>query len=94
MVKELLSKGKQNAITANVLCSLLDVKPRVLTRMISLERQAGAPICASSDALCNGYYLAANKEELEHYCDRLRHRAGEIFKTRKACLDTLEKWDS
>ena len=90
MVFELLGTGAENAKSSRELCGLLGINHRVLTQAIEAERRAGQPICASCDSTNPGYFLAATRAEMEKYCSRLRHRAGEIFKTRKACLDTLD----
>ena len=90
MVYELLSNGKENARSGKELCRALDITPRELTAHIERERRAGQPICASCDRQRPGYYLAGSKEEMQAYCGRLWHRAGEIFKTRRACLATLD----
>lgn len=89
MIYEILLEGKENAQTSRAICSLLNINSRDLTIAIERERRAGRPICASSGEI-PGYYIAANRAEMQQYCDRLKHRAGEIFKTRAACLQTLE----
>lgn len=89
MIHELLSAGAENARTGREICGLLDISPRELTAAIERERRAGKPICAATGSN-PGYFLAANKEEMERYCNSLFHRAGEIHKTRKACLQAME----
>ena len=37
-----------------------------------------------------GYYLAADDAELSDYCDRLKGRAVELFKTRQALIKILQ----
>ena len=89
MVRNYLLEGKQNAQTAKYLCQQMNITPRELTRAIEAERRAGTPICAT----CGqnpGYYIAVNKQEMEDYCEGLKHRAIEIFRTRKACKQTIE----
>lgn len=88
MIYEVLSEGAGNAQTARFLCDMLNIKKRDLTRAIEKERREGHPICAATGAH-PGYFLAATQEEMLEYCGRLFHRAGEIFKTRRACLATL-----
>lgn len=90
LVSDFLLTGEKNAQTRKDLCQILHMNPRVLTVMIELERRNGIPICASTGTN-PGYYLAANKAEMQRFCDSLRHRAGEIYKTRKACLRTIEQ---
>lgn len=89
MVKELLLEGRENAQSGRDLAARLGCTIRDLTATIEHERRAGVPICAHSGRN-PGYYLAANKEELQEYCDALAHRAGEMDKTRAACIGTLD----
>ena len=89
MIHEYLSIGQENARTGRELCDLLRITPRDLTAAIERERRAGQPICASTGSPA-GYFLAANRQEMERYCCSLRRRAGEIHKTRRACLRSLE----
>lgn len=91
MIYEILRKGAENAITGKEICKRLDISARDLTAAIELERRKGKPICASTDRTNPGYYLAATKEEMSRYCNSLFHRAGEIHKTRKACLKTMKE---
>lgn len=91
MIHELLNTGAENAITSGEICTVLDITNRELRAAVNRERRAGQPICASTGARTKaGYYLAADKEEMRIYCDSLFHRAGEIHKTRKACLSTMD----
>lgn len=89
MIHEYLLEGAWNAMTSRELCAMLDLTPRELTIAIERERRAGHPICAASGKQ-PGYYLASTKKEMQDYCGRLRHRAGEIFATRRACLATID----
>lgn len=89
MVFELLAEGAANARTGKELCNLMGITARDLTAAIERERRAGKPICASTDPKRPGYYLAADKGEMQKYCSSLYHRAGEIHATRNACLQTI-----
>ena len=89
MISDFLPTGAENAITAKHLCKMLDLTPRDVSAAIERERRAGKAICASI-AEPFGYYLAANKAEMTAYCQSLLHRAGEIHKTRRACLKTID----
>ncbi len=86
MIYEYLTTGAENAKSGKELCRLLNLTPRDVTLIIEHERRAGKPICASSNGKNPGYYLAETQEEMQQYCRSLLHRAGEIHKTRKACL--------
>ena len=89
MVSDFLLEGKQNAQTAKYLCQQMNLTLRELTKTIEAERRSGIPICASTGKT-SGYYIAATKQEMEEYCEDLKHRAIEIFKTRQACKKTIE----
>lgn len=89
MVHELLSEGRDNARTGRELAQVLNCSIRDLTEQIERERRQGQPICAASGEN-PGYYLAADAEELENYCDRLKGRAIELFKTRQALVRVLQ----
>lgn len=89
MIHELLREGKKTAITGRTICQVLGITQRDLIRAISRERKEGKPICASTGKF-PGYYLAKERGEMEQYCNSLKQRGIEIFKTRQACLKTLE----
>lgn len=91
MIFELLETGEQNARTARELAQALGTDRRSVSLLVEQERRAGKPICATCDTKTPGYYIPACREDMETYCKRLQHRGGEIFKTRAACLKTLEK---
>ena len=88
MVYEMLSEGAENARTARELCGMLNITARELTQAIERERRGGKPICAATGKK-PGYFLAANQEEMQRYCRSLWRRAGEIHKTRRACLRSM-----
>ena len=90
-ITDYLHTGPENAQTAKELCDLLRLDTRELTAAIERERREGSPICASCNSSKPGYYLASTKGEMQSYCDSLRHRAGEIHATRRACLKTIDK---
>lgn len=89
MIFEILTTGAETAKTGKDICRLLNITARDLTAAIERERRAGKPICASTGSN-PGYFLAANQREMQHYCNSLMHRAGEIHKTRNACIKSME----
>ena len=89
MVYELLETGRDYTKSGRELCNLLNIPVRGLTQIIERERREGHPICAATGKN-PGYFLAANKEEMESYCRSLWKRAGEIHKTRRACIAALD----
>lgn len=88
MIHEVLHPGRENAQTGRELSTLLRLPIRELTQLIEAERRQGYPICAST-GINPGYFLAADQDEMQAYCNSLLRRAGEIHKTRRACLKTL-----
>ena len=88
MIFEMLSEGANNAITGKAICEALNISPRDLTEAIERERRQGKPIAASTGS-SPGYFIAANKMEMQQYCDSLLHRAWEIRKTHRACKQTI-----
>ena len=90
MIFEMLDTGEQNARTARELAMILKLDRRKVSSLVERERREGKPICATCDSKTPGYYIPANREDMERYCRRLHHRAGEIYKTRAACLETLD----
>lgn len=90
MIYEVLAPGAENARTGREICELLGITKRDLTAAIKTERRAGRPICASTGTP-PGYYIARTQEEMQRYCDSLKHRAGEIHKTRRACIKAMAK---
>lgn len=91
MVHEILSTGSENARTGRELAGLLHCDIRTVTEQIERERRDGQPICANMRGEYAGYFLAETPDELERYCNQLYKRGGELFKTRRALLATLEK---
>ena len=90
MVFDYLLIGKEHAKTAKELATTLHCDIRDITAGIERERRQGKPIIASCDPANPGYYLAGTQEELQQYCNKLHHRAGEIYKTRRALLETAD----
>ena len=90
MLSELLEIGRENARSARELSEMLGIDRRGISSLIEQERRQGKPICATCDSKTPGYFIPATRDEMEQYCAKLRHRAGEIFKTRAACLKTID----
>lgn len=90
MIAELLNTGRENTQSARELASILGCGIRDISKQIEHERRQGQPICAASGEN-PGYYLAADEDELQKYCQQLYKRGGEIFKTRRALVGILKK---
>ena len=90
MIQEVLNTGRENAITGQELADFYKCDIREITERIARERREGAPICAATRGK-PGYYLPETREELEAYCERLKGRAIELFKTRQALIHVLKQ---
>ena len=90
MISELLHTDRENTITGRTLADALNIDIRQITEQIERERRSGKPICALQGKNA-GYYLTGDPQELAEYCERLKRRSLELFKTRKALLQTLKK---
>ena len=90
MIHELLAEGRENARTGRELAGILNCNIRDITQRIEAERRDGQPICAATGEN-PGYYLAADADELANYCNRLKGRAIELFRTRKALIAVLRQ---
>ena len=90
MIHELLAEGRENAKTGRTLADLLQCSMRDVTEAVEKERRQGQPICAATGGN-PGYYLAADAEELAAYCDDIKGRAVELFKTRQALIRVLRQ---
>lgn len=90
MIYELLAEGRENARTGAYLAEICNCDIRAITAQIEKERRDGHPICAATGER-PGYYLPATDAELTAYCDRLKGRAIELFKTRQALIKVLKK---
>lgn len=90
MVHELLGKGRECAVTGEVLAQLLGRSSRDVSMQVERERKAGIPICASCDATHPGYFLASGPDELAGYLASLDRRLREVRKTRSALQSTLD----
>jgi len=90
-IAEYLTEGKENARTGREIAAFFGCDLRTVTEQIERERRDGQPICATSRGESPGYYLAADADELQSYCDRLKGRAIELFKTRQALIRVLKQ---
>lgn len=91
MIAEILKSGEKNAMTGRELAERCGLDMRTITAQIERERRAGQPICAKSRGEKCGYFLAETQEELDLYCNAIRKRAGELFKTRRALLNVKDQ---
>lgn len=74
-IKDFLLIGSENAIPRRHLRQLTGLSDRDLRRRIQRERMSGVPILADNSS---GYYLPADKTELDQFVRSMRGRAREI----------------
>lgn len=91
MIYEMLEEGETNARTAIELSKVLNCRVRSISLLVEQERRQGYPICATCNSNTPGYFKPADKATMKRYCDGLLHRMGEIAKTRRACLKSMDK---
>lgn len=86
---KLLPKGKENAISAADLTTLLGFNDtRALQADIAKSRDAGQIILSSTNG---GYFLPANDAEIEEFVAVLRARAIGIFRALSSAKEYLQK---
>ncbi len=64
--------GRDRGVTAHHLAGMLGVLPRQVRTLVSEAREGGYGVCGTPR---DGYYIAANADELEETCQFLRNRA-------------------
>jgi biotin operon repressor len=64
--------GKGNGLGVEQLAETLGATPRHVRKLVSELRESGHAVCGTP---VDGYYIAANADELQHTCDFLRSRA-------------------
>ncbi len=74
-VKDLLPTGRNNAVAVCDLTEKMRITERKLREIITEERTAGTVICSS----VSGYYLPANRAEIEDFCHFMEKRAKHSF---------------
>lgn len=82
-IEKFLLPGKENALPGRALAGLLGLSLRDISLAVEAARRAGAPICASVDARCPGYYLASSAGELADYLASLDRRLNNVRQTRQ-----------
>lgn len=70
LISDFLLTGEQNAQTAKEICNHArcigwKLTERQLSKTIETELRRGVPICASCDSKSPGYYIAADKGEMQ-----------------------------
>ncbi len=87
-ISDLLKRGKDNGISASRLAEFLGTSTRGVGSMIEAARRAGELICSGS----TGYYLPANRAELEETYLNMRKRSLSMLYTMKKTREALKSW--
>lgn len=82
--------GEDNAVSLSEECRISGLDERSTRRLIEYMRQHGQVICSSP----KGYFLPANKFELQRYVLCERSRANSILWTLKAAENALADWNN
>lgn len=64
--------GKGNGLGVEQIAVTISDTPRHVRKLVSELREVGVAVCGTP---ADGYYIAANAEELQHTCNFLRRRA-------------------
>ncbi len=89
-VRDILSKGKENAISPREACKRLGISnERNLRAEINSERCRGALILTNSSR--GGYYLPGSREEIEEFVAIMTARAETTITSLKAARQLLEE---
>jgi len=91
LVMEVLRPGKENAISAQDLCTYLKFdNVRDLQREIARERKAGAVILSATQEP-GGYYLPGNDREVRQFIRTLENRAGNTYEALRSARKLLQQ---
>ena len=87
-ITDYIPKGQNNAVSADSLCTALNIDRRTVRRLISSAQENGAVILNMQDG--RGYYVPADDESqlVDDYIKQESARARSIFRK----LRTARKW--
>lgn len=86
-IKEVIPKGKENAVHLPELCRVLDMAPTAFKKAVKELRQQGEPILSGRA----GYWYSEEPEEIRDFVDSLGKQAVSRFasvKTLKAAANS------
>lgn len=89
LIVKALREGEDNAIKANDLCMIADLKPRELRSTIEYLRRNGVVICSSQ----NGYFYPETKLELGRYIHQETARERSIIHNLRFAQAMFDNWD-
>lgn len=87
-ITDYIPKGQNNAVSADSLCTALNIDRRTVRRLISSAQENGAVILNMQDG--RGYFIPADDESqlVDDYIKQESARARSIFRK----LRTARKW--
>lgn len=94
VLMEYIPTGKENAIKAKELATLLGLNYRAVTSLIHSLRAGGAVICSDNSSDCNGFYKPTCKAEIEKFVKQMNSRTIKIksaVKPAEKALREMEK---
>lgn len=89
LIVKALRVGEDNAIKANDLAKLADLKPRELRSTLDFLRSKGIVICSSQ----NGYFYPETKRELGRYIHQETARERSITQNLQFAQAMFDNWD-
>lgn len=93
IVADTLSRGKENAISSEVLCSRLGFESfRELQKEIARERVAGAVILSTCQE-DGGYFLPGNVREIKEFIKTLENRGRNTLMALESARKLLRQWE-
>lgn len=93
VVADILTHGKENAVSAEALCNHLGVETvRELQKEIARERAAGAVILSSCQE-DGGYFLPGNVQEVKDFIKTLENRGRNMLRALESTRKLLRQWE-
>lgn len=93
IVADVLPAGKENAVSAEMLCSLLGFDTvRELQKEIARERAAGAVILSTCKE-DGGYFLPGNVREVKEFIKTLENRGRNTLMALESARKLLQQWE-
>lgn len=93
IVADILPRGKENAVSAEALCSRLGFESvRELQKEIARERAAGAVILSTCHE-DGGYFLPGNVREIKEFIRTLESRGKNTLRALESARELLRRWE-
>lgn len=93
IVVDVLPAGKENAMSAEALCSRLGLETvRELQKEIARERAAGAVILSTCQE-DGGYFLPGNVREVKEFIKTLENRGRNTLRALESARELLRQWE-